>query len=468
MRSSVGVAILAAGKGTRLKSNIPKAIYPLLGKGMIDFGIQEMMSFLDLNGLAHHITAVVGHQKELVENHIKSQFTQVQFALQEQQKGTADAVRCYFANNSENWKHEYTLICCADTPLLKADHFGRLYSLFENDKQLEGVVATFKTEDPHGYGRIVNNPNSLGLHIVEEKDATAEERKINEVNSGLYLFKTAFLKQHLDEIDNKNKSGEFYLTDLFQDESKLQSVCFDDFYAFQGVNNLAQLAEVERNLIGELIYRHQLNGVRFILPESTYIEADVQITAGAIIGPNCSLQGKTQVEADVILEQGVVLKDSLVKKAAKILAGSYCEKVIVGEDCQVGPMARLREGTFLGANCKIGNFVETKKANLGDDVKVSHLSYVGDASIGARTNIGCGFITCNYDGANKHQTIIGEDSFIGSDCQMIAPVEIGDRAYIGSGSTINKNVPSEAFAIARQRQTNKEGMAKKFLKIKDK
>jgi bifunctional UDP-N-acetylglucosamine pyrophosphorylase/glucosamine-1-phosphate N-acetyltransferase len=250
-----------------------------------------------------------------------------------------------------------------------------------------------------------------------------------------------------------------------KDENVIAKV-FDNEDCFLGVNNLLQLETVENILLTEKKRNLALSGVRFIQSHSIYLEDMVDIEPGCTIYPSVSLHGATTIKEGCVLENGVIVKDSNIASNTLVKAYSYIEGATIGSDCAIGPMARIREGSEFSEQCKIGNFVETKKSKFHKGVKVSHLSYVGDAEIGEETNIGCGFITCNYDGANKHKTIIGKRSFIGSDCQMIAPIEIGDEAFVGSGSTINKNVPSGAFAIARAKQETREGAAARFIQKK--
>jgi bifunctional UDP-N-acetylglucosamine pyrophosphorylase/glucosamine-1-phosphate N-acetyltransferase len=457
--TSLGVVILAAGKGTRLKLDRPKALCPILGQSLIDFVLNEIESFAQETSVEAALTAVVGHKKEQIMAHLEDR--QINFAEQKEQLGTAHAVQSYFEADKKNWDYDYTLICCADTPCLDKKIFTEMLKKVVEEK-LDGVCASFKTANPYGYGRIVHGEK--GFNIIEEKDATVDQRKINEVNSGLYIFKTSHIKDYLSKIGNKNKSGEYYLTDLVDQSFNVKTICFEEEGLFQGVNNLLQLESAQKFIQNRINQKHQLNGVIMMNSESIMIEPKVKIEPGVMIYPNCFLFGETLIESDVTIEQGTTIKNTTIKKQTHILANCYFEDAIIGEECSIGPMARIRPGSQIGKKVKIGNFVETKKVDLHEGVKVSHLSYVGDAEIGENTNIGCGFITCNYDGTKKHKTIIGKNSFIGSDCQMVAPVTIGNGVYIGSGSTINQDVPDDAFAIARERQVNKEGMAKRFKK----
>ena len=466
MTDSIGVIILAAGKGTRMKVPTPKALMPALGKSLLDYVVEESFHFAKEAKLPCEVGVVVGHLKELLISHLQEKFptSPLKTAIQKQQNGTADALKACFIDHPHFWDHKYTLVACADTPLIQAQDFTQLFTTLKNNSDLVGVAASFHLENPTGYGRILRGEK--GFHIIEEKDAAPEERKITEVNSGFYILKTSHVKKVLEKISNNNKSGEFYLTDMFQDEFAVQSICFNDGTPFLGVNTMEQLAEVSQELRMRHTQKLMVSGVRFLNPQSTYIESSVEIGVGSVIYPNVTLLGKTKIGENVVIESGTFIRDSEIHEEAQILANSYIEESIVRKKAAVGPMARLRSGTDLGEKTKVGNFVETKKAKLAAGAKVSHLSYVGDAEIGENTNIGCGFITCNYDGANKHKTIIGSNTFIGSDCQMIAPIEIGDNAFVAAGSTISKSVPSKAFAIGRSHQVTKEGMAVKFLKTK--
>lgn len=464
MSDSIGIAILAAGKGTRLKLDIPKALSPLLGKTLIDYVAHESLTFSKSHSAKADVSVVVGHLKELVISHLEKQTSlkDINFSIQKEQLGTADALKAFFEADVKRWQNDYTLVVCADTPLLQAHDFEQLLLKLKTNPELVGVAATFLTDSPKGYGRIKKGQN--GFSIIEEKDATDDERKINEVNSGLYLFKTSHIKENLFKVNDKNKSAEFYLTDLFQPHFKVVSHLCDDHLVFQGVNTLIQLEEVAQVLQKRVIDKLMLEGVRFINRAGTYIEPTVKIETGSIIYPNVILEGNTHIGKNSVIESGVTIKGSKIGSNTHILSNSYLEDCEIQNEISIGPMARIRPGTVIQDKSKVGNFVEIKKSHLHKGVKISHLSYVGDAEIGEMTNIGCGFITCNYDGANKHKTIIGKNSFIGSDCQMVAPITIGDEVYIASGSTINRDVPDGAFAIAREKQVTKESMAKRFLK----
>jgi bifunctional UDP-N-acetylglucosamine pyrophosphorylase/glucosamine-1-phosphate N-acetyltransferase len=464
VKNSIGAVILAAGEGKRLKLDAPKPLAPCLDKKLVDFPILELKKFFNQKKIDGKLTAVIGHKRELVKNYIETRYSDVNFAIQEKQLGTADALRSYFASHESTHQHEYTLVICADTPVVSATELVTMFDLLVTEK-CDAVAASFFEENPTGYGRIVRAQK--GFHIVEEKDASEAIRKIQEVNSGLYILKTSYVLEHLKAIDSNNKSGEFYLTDVFKDGLNVRAHLFADKNTFLGVNNLLQLETVEAAIRMRIKNFHRDNGVRFIDSSNVYIDSEVEIGEGTVIYPGVFLTGKTKIGKNVIIENGAIIKSSIIEDCAQVLAYSSLEEAHLKSKSHAGPYARLRPGTVLGESSKIGNFVEIKKSVLDRGVKVSHLSYVGDAFIGEETNIGCGFITCNYDGANKHITKIGKNCFIGSDSQTVAPVEIGDNCFVASSSTITKNMNSGAFAISRGQQVTKDGMAHRFIKVKN-
>jgi bifunctional UDP-N-acetylglucosamine pyrophosphorylase/glucosamine-1-phosphate N-acetyltransferase len=428
--------------------------------------VDAALGFALDSGLSAEVGLVVGHRKELVEAWLGTYPKRelLLTAWQQEQKGTADALKACFADLPHFWDYDYTLVACADTPLIQAAEFRTLFTALQSDPSLVGVAATFDAQNPKGYGRILRG--HPGFHIVEEKDATDVERRVSEVNSGFYILRTRHVREVLGSIRNDNKSGEFYLTDLFQDQFSVRPVKFPSEEPFLGINTLEQLAEVTALLRVRKLRDLMQAGVEFLSPSTVHIDHAVTIGTGSIIYPNVTLLGNTIIGDRVVVESGAFIRDSEVRTDSEILAHSYLEGALVHEAVTIGPMARLRTGADVGTESKIGNFVEVKKSKLAKGVKVSHLSYVGDAEIGENTNIGCGFITCNYDGINKHKTLIGRNTFIGSDCQMIAPISIGDDAFVAAGSTITKDVPSGGFGIARAPQATKDGAARRFLKTK--
>lgn len=467
MSLTIGAVVLAAGEGKRLKLSVPKPLAPCLDKKLVDFPIKELKKFFSQNKIDGKITAVIGHEREQVRSYLEEHHPGVGFAVQAEQRGTADALRSYFnssEHNSITKQFQYTLVICADTPVVSAVELTEMLELLIKEN-LDGIAASFIEKNPKGYGRIKRG--QTGFHIIEEKDADDEIRKITEVNSGLYILKTSYVLEHLKEIDSNNKSGEFYLTDVFKDGLNVKAHCFPNGDIFLGVNTLLQLEYAEREIRRRKKNELRDNGVRFIDSSHCYIDSEVEVGEGSLIYPNTFITGKTRIGKNVVVEMGAQIANSVIDDGAKVLAYTIMEGAHLRTRATAGPFARLRPGADIGPEAKIGNFVEIKKSVLDRGAKVSHLSYVGDAFIGEETNIGCGFITCNFDGLNKHVTKIGKNCFIGSDSQTVAPVEIGNDCFVASSSTITKNMPAGSFAISRGQQTTKIDMAKKFLKKKE-
>ena len=457
-----GLVILAAGKGKRLKTSFPKPLAPILGKTLVDCVVRSVKRVLPSSPFSF----VIGHEKELVESHIKSQSyfnkDQMEFVFQEQQNGTGHALKMALENSLKIQKAEYIIVLCADTPCLSSELFEKMIA---GKKDFDALVVTFKPENPFGYGRVFDDGKGK-VSIVEEKEASESEAKHEIVNSGIYIFKRDFLLKTIGNLNNENASNEFYLTDLMSFTDNAGSILATDPMEFIGVNDLVQLNQAENYLRKNKLHQLMLGGVVIKDIETTSIDLDVTIASDSIIHPNVEILGNTTIGAGSLVERGSIIRDSQIGNSCVIKANSYIDQSLVSDQVKIGPMAQLRPGSQLGHGTKIGNFVELKKAKLDEQVSVSHLSYVGDAEIGAGSNLGCGFVSCNYDGANKSLTKIGKNTFIGSDSQMVAPVNIGDNCYVASGSTINQDMPDGSFAIARSRQVTKEGMARKFLKKK--
>ena len=457
-----GIVLLAAGKGKRLGLAEPKPLAFLMGGKLIDFSLRPLQTFL--RNREGYLTIVLGHEWEQVEGHIRSEHSpSIRIVYQDELLGTGDAVKSYFRNSCDAKKLKYTVVVCSDTPLLDEEIFSTLFEHLEK-KKLSGVVATFHTDDPTGYGRIVRGRESF--RIVEEANCSEEVKKIAEVNSGIYIVETNYLLSRLENLARDDVTKEFYLTDIVCDNPSFEALRFDGTERFAGVNTLEQLESAEAILRRRKIKDLRERGVWFLDSQHVYIEEQVVVASGTRIYPHVHLKGKTIVGRNCIIENGTIMADSSIRDNVVVKSYSYMEGAFVGERCQIGPFAHLRKGSRIANESKIGNFVEIKNSQIGEKVGVSHLSYIGDAEVGEMTNIGCGFITCNYDGENKHQTKIGRNNFIGSDSQVIAPVRTGDHCYIASGSTINKDMPSGSFASSRIRQETKEGWAERFFKGK--
>jgi bifunctional UDP-N-acetylglucosamine pyrophosphorylase/glucosamine-1-phosphate N-acetyltransferase len=362
------------------------------------------------------------------------------------------------------------LILPGDTPLLSASLMTAMLEPMSRSAALRLLVT--EIPDPTGYGRVVRRGKSGPvLRIVEERDSSAREKAIREVAMSIYLFQSAFLSSTLAKLSNKNAQGEFYLTDLVataaRARKRIEVLKWAEPADLQGINDPYELAVAGRALNGRILKEHARKGVKILDLDSVWIDAQVSLAEGVTIHPGAILSGATTVESGATIGPRVVLKNVKVGARANIKTGTVAEDSVIGPDAQVGPYAHFRPESQVGQGAKIGNFVELKKTRIGDHTNVAHLSYLGDAEVGSRVNIGCGFVTCNFDGRviegqRKHRTTIEDDVFLGSDCQAVAPVRIGRGAYIASGSTITEDVPAEALAIARSRQVNKPGYARKL------
>lgn len=452
---SLDIVILAAGQGTRMRSALPKVLHPVAGKSMLGHVIH---SARQLSPQGIHV--VIGHGAERVREQLASD--DLNFVLQDKQLGTGHAV----AQALPALTAETVLILYGDVPLIQVETLHRLLALV-NDQQLGLLTVTL--EDPTGYGRIVRDVQHRVSAIVEHKDATEEQKAIKEGNTGILAVPSKCLADWLGRLSNKNAQGEYYLTDVIamavNDGLVVATAQPDDAMEVQGANDRKQLAELERHYQQREARRLMALGVTLRDPARFDVRGDVTVGRDVMIDVNVILEGRVVIEDDVSIGPNCVIKDSTLRKGAIIKANSHLEGAIVGEGADAGPFARLRPGSVLDARAHVGNFVELKNAHLGEGAKAGHLTYLGDAVIGARTNIGAGTITCNYDGANKHKTVIGEDVFIGSNNSLVAPVHIATGASTAAGSTINQDVPAEQLAVARARQRNIEGW-KRPVKIK--
>ncbi len=446
--------ILAAGKGTRMKSDLPKVLHPVCGRPMIHFPIQVAE-----DAGASEIIAVIGHGAESVKEELSDK--KVSFVTQKEQLGTGHAVMV--CKDAVSDKTLPIVILCGDVPLLKKSTLeGFVQSHMTENNSV--TVLTAEMEDPSGYGRIIKDGDEI-LKIVEEKDASAEEKQTREINSGIYCVDGDFLFEALDRVGNRNAQGEYYLTDIIKIGREMGKrvgwATINDNLEIMGVNSRKELAIAEKAMGKRVLDRLMLSGVTIKDPDSTYIDIDVGIGAGSVVYPQVSLESGCSVGKDCIIETGTVIKDSLISDRAHIKAYCVITEAKLGEDTTVGPFAHLRPGAVLKSAAKAGNFVEVKKSTIGEGSKVSHLSYIGDADIGSGVNVGAGTITCNYDGKNKFQTVIEDGVFIGSGTNLVAPVKVGSGSTIGAGSTITKDVPAEALSLSRPEQKTLPGWTKK-------
>lgn len=445
--------VLAAGKGTRMKSKKYKVLHEVAGKSMIEHVVDNVRQ----SGVEQLVT-IVGHGAESVKATLGNDSL---YSFQEEQLGTAHAVKMA-SEHLEN-KQGTTLVVCGDTPLITQQTLEALITHHETN-QAQATVLSATASNPFGYGRIVRDANNHLVKIVEQKDATIEEQQINEISSGIFAFDNQTLFDKLAKVKNDNAQGEYYLPDvlslILDDQGVVEVHHTNDFDEIMGVNDRVMLSEAEQAFRKRINTFHMRNGVTIIDPATTYIGADVIIGEDTIIEPGVKLAGKTVIGSDVSIGQYSEITNSQVG-ANVTIKQSVINEATIADEVTIGPFAQLRPGADLGHKVKVGNFVEVKKSVVKEGAKLPHLSYIGDAEIGARTNVGCGSITVNYDGVNKFKTIIGNDSFIGCNTNLVAPVTLGDRSFIAAGSTITDNVPEDSLALARSKQTTKEGYLKK-------
>ncbi|WP_181351144.1 bifunctional UDP-N-acetylglucosamine diphosphorylase/glucosamine-1-phosphate N-acetyltransferase GlmU [Thalassobacillus sp. CUG 92003] len=446
--------VLAAGQGTRMKSKLYKVLHPVCGKPMVQH-VVDQLNRVQLNELI----TVVGFGAEKVQDHLGEQS---HYVIQEEQLGTGHAV--LQTSDILADKQGTTLVVCGDTPLLTSETLQHLLDHHEK----EGAKATILTahaENPAGYGRVVRNSSGDVERIVEHKDATGEERSIQEINTGTYCFDNAFLFNALNSVSNDNVQGEYYLPDVIgilkQEQEKISAYQTPEFTESLGVNDRVALSQAEKMMKQRINEHHMKNGVTIVDPDNTYIAPDVEIGQDVTIHPGSMIDGVSVIQDDVTIGPHSTISNCDIGTGTEITQ-SVARDSQIGARVYIGPYAHIRPQVNVDDDAKIGNFVEVKKASVGKGSKVSHLSYIGDASIGSGVNLGCGTITVNYDGHNKHLTTVEDDAFIGCNSNLIAPVTVGKGAYVAAGSTINKDVPAEALSIARARQTNKEGYASKI------
>ena len=444
---SLDIVILAAGQGTRMRSALPKVLHPVAGQSMLGHVISTARALQPRS-----IQVVIGHGAEQVRQRLVGD--DLNYVVQAEQLGTGHAV----AQALPNLSAERVLILYGDVPLIEAETLQRLLQKV-GPEQL--ALLTVTLDDPTGYGRIVRDTQGEVQAIVEHKDASAEQKAIREGNTGILAVPGSRIGEWLGRLSNSNAQGEYYLTDVIAmavaDGLRVATEQPQDAMEVQGANDRIQLAELERHYQLRAARRLMAQGVTLRDPSRFDLRGEVSVGRDVLIDVNVVLEGEVVIEDDVQIGPNCVIKDSTLRRGAIVKANSHLDGAVVGEGADCGPFARLRPGSTLGAKAHVGNFVEMKNASLGDGAKAGHLSYLGDAEIGARTNIGAGTITCNYDGANKFKTVMGEDVFIGSNSSLVAPLNLGDGATTGAGSTITADVPAHTLALGRGRQRNIDG-----------
>ncbi len=441
--------ILAAGQGTRMKSKLYKVLHQVCGKSMVDHVLTQIKK---VN--VDQIVTVVGHGAEKVKETLGDR---TEYVLQAEQLGTGHAVMQ--AEDLLADKAGMTLVACGDTPLFTAETFNKLFDYHEAHHDA-ATVLTAQADNPFGYGRVIRNSDGEVEKIVEQKDATEAEARVDEINTGVYVFDNQKLFESLHKVNNDNAQGEYYLPDvigILQSEGeKIGAYEMDDFAESMGVNDRVALSKATKVMQQRINEEHMRNGVTIIDPENTYIDVDVKIGSDTVIEPGVQLKGKTVIGEDCVIGAHSQITNCTIEDGVTVTV-SYLEDSVMHKNSNIGPYSHLRPLAEIGENVHIGNFVEVKKAQIGKNTKVGHLTYVGDATLGKDINIGCGTIFINYDGKNKHHTNVGDYSFIGSGANLIGPLEIGDHAYVAAGSTITNDVPAHAMGIGRGRQVNKEG-----------
>ena len=446
--------ILAAGKGTRMKSDLPKVLHKVAGISMLEH------VFRSVNAIDPEKTVtVVGHKAELVEQVLAGQ---TDFVRQTEQLGTGHAVMMA-EPVLENLTGQ-TLVIAGDTPLITGESLKNLIDFHINHKNV-ATILTAEADNPFGYGRIVRNQHEEVLKIVEQKDASDFEQQIKEINTGTYVFDNARLFEALKNINTNNAQGEYYITDVIgifrENGEKVGAYTLKDFDESLGVNDRVALATAESVMRRRINQQHMVNGVSFVNPDATYIDVDVEIAPEVQVEANVTLKGQTKIGAETILTNGTYIVDSVIGERT-VITNSMIEESSVADGVTVGPYAHIRPGSSLAKDVHVGNFVEVKGSSIGENTKAGHLTYIGNSEVGANVNFGAGTITVNYDGQKKYKTIIGNNVFVGSNSTIIAPVELGDNSLVGAGSTITKDVPADAIALGRGRQINKEDYAKRL------
>ena len=458
MSSDLHIVILAAGQGTRMKSALPKVLHLLAHKPLLAH-VLDMAQSLD----AKSIHVVYGHGGELVKESLSSY--KVNWVLQDEQLGTGHAVEQAMPSIPDNHR---VLILYGDVPLIQQDTLTNLVAAADNNAL--GLLTAILPE-PTGYGRIIRNDAGDVVKIVEEKDASDEQKQVNEINTGMLALNSTKLKNWLNQLENNNAQGEYYLTDVIG-MAAFEGITINTVHPaalteIEGINNKLQLAQLERAY--QMRHAEQLmqQGVTLRDPQRFDLRGELEVGRDVVIDVNVVLEGNVKLGNGVTIGPNCVIRDSELADNVSVHPNCVIESAVIGKDCDIGPFARVRPDTRLAEKVKIGNFVEVKKAVIDAGSKVNHLSYIGDTTMGKNVNVGAGTITCNYDGANKHQTIIGDNVFIGSDTQLVAPVEVGEGATIGAGSTITHDAPKGELTLSRSPQKTRQGWKRPVKKKPD-
>ena len=447
---------MAAGKGTRLKSQLPKVLHEVGGKPLLEHVIRAALRIVP----AKDVYAIIGHEAERVR--AAMQQTGVNFVLQHEQRGTGHAL---MVAREALAKYDHVIVLSGDAPMITPETIGHLRN-FHLEEQAAMTLLSAELENPTGYGRVLRkSPRSPEVQgIVEEKSANATQKRIREINSGLYVFAVPRLYAHIGELSTANPHGEYYLTDMAEvlRKARQRVVAWKTAHASEvlGGNTRAELADIDHYLRMTKCRQLMADGVTIFYPATCVIDADVSIAADTVIEPYVQLLGRTRIGTACRVRSYSVIRDSEIGEGVIVRPGCVMEGAKVSAEAVIGPYSHLRPGSEIGVGAHVGNFVETKKIKLGKGSKANHLTYLGDAEIGAGVNIGAGTITCNYDGVNKHKTIIDDGVFIGSDTTLVAPVRVGKSAYVAAASCITDDVPDDALAIGRARQVVKEGWAR--------
>jgi bifunctional UDP-N-acetylglucosamine pyrophosphorylase/glucosamine-1-phosphate N-acetyltransferase len=451
----LAIAIMAAGKGTRLKSKRPKVLHEIGGKSLLAYVIAAAVEIVP----AQDIFVIVGHEAERVKAAVAK--TGVQFVLQAEQRGTGHAIQCA---QEQVKSYDTLLVLSGDAPFIRPETIARMRD-FHGEQQAAMTILTAIPADPFGYGRVIRHSAASPevTAIVEQKALTPEQLIAPEINSGIYVFANASLFAHIGELATDNAHGELYLTDmaalLVSAGERVVAIQAEDPAEVLGANTIAEMMDLDAALRAKTARKLMAAGVTIFRPETVTIDAEVTVGPDTVIEPFVQLLGRTQIGEDCKIRSYSVIENSTLADNVLVRQGCVITDSTIDAEAFIGPYAHIRPGSEIGQSAHVGNFVETKKAKMGKGAKASHLTYLGDAEVGAGTNIGAGTITCNYDGVNKHRTLIGDNAFIGSDSTLVAPITIGDGAFIGAGSCITDDVPANALAIGRARQVTKPDWA---------